>query len=130
VHFKVYLLRRRGRRLPWREVQNGRTYLGRLVTHLEQHNGEQYSVLQLEPSDPMSADRPPALYEPVLLGFAPLAFRLRGFERIEGEDGGYSVVREWHVEAGNVVHSANHFPHFRHLVAPPALRVLQALHSQ
>lgn len=28
-----------------------------------------------------------------LLGFAPLAFRLRGFERVEGRDGGYGVVR-------------------------------------
>lgn len=92
------LLRRRGRRLPWRGVKNGPTYIGRLVTHLEQHNGEQYSMLQLESIDPMSADRPPALYEAVLLGFAPLAFRLRGFERVEGPDGGYSVVQEWHVE--------------------------------
>jgi hypothetical protein len=98
MRFKVYLLRRRGRRLPPRDVQNGPTYIGRLVTHFERHKDEQYSVLQLEPSDPMSADRPPALYEPVLLGFAPLAFRLRGFERVEGPDGGYSVVQEWHCE--------------------------------
>jgi len=46
----------------------------------------------------MSTDRPPRLYEPVLLGFAPLAFWLRGFERVEDQDGGYSVVQEWHVE--------------------------------
>ena len=98
MRFNVYLLRRRGRRLPWREVKNGRSYIGTLVSHVEHHNGEPYSVLQLEPSDPMSTDRPPSLYEPVLLGFAPLAFRLRGFERIEGPDGGYSVVQEWHVE--------------------------------
>jgi hypothetical protein len=38
------------------------------------------------------------LYQPVLLGFAPLAFRLRGFERVEGHDGGDGVVQEWHVE--------------------------------
>lgn len=55
-------------------------------------------MLQLEPSDPMSTDRPPRLYQPVLLGFAPLAFRLRGFERVEGRDGGYGVVQEWHIE--------------------------------
>jgi len=46
----------------------------------------------------MSNDRPPVLYEPVLLGFAPVAFRLRGFERVEGLGGGFSVVQEWHVE--------------------------------
>jgi hypothetical protein len=98
MRFKVYLLRRLGRRRPWRDVKNGHTYLGTLITHLETRNGEQYNVLQLQPSDPMSTDRPPKLYEPVLLGFAPLAFRLRGFERVESGDGDYGVVQEWHVE--------------------------------
>ena len=98
MRFKVYLLRRRGRRLASREVKNGRSYIGALVTHVEPHNGEQYSVLQLQPTDPRSTDRPPPLYEPVLLGFAPLAFRLRGFERMPERDGGYSVVQEWHCE--------------------------------
>ena len=79
-------------------MKNGPCYSGVLVTHLEQHNGEQYSVLALEPNDPMSIERPPPLYEAVLLGFAPLAFRLRGFERVEGQDGSYGVVQEWHVE--------------------------------
>jgi hypothetical protein len=46
----------------------------------------------------MSSDRPPPLYGPTFLGFAPLAFRLRGFERVETPAGGYSVVQEWHVE--------------------------------
>jgi hypothetical protein len=42
------------------------------------------------------ADAPlPDLYEPVLLGFAPLAFRLRGFERVEGPEGPFAVVQEW-----------------------------------
>lgn len=98
MRFKVYLLRRRGRRLPWREAQNGHAYVGTLVTHEEQHGGERISVLQLQPSDPMSSDKPPPLYEPVLIGFAPIAFRLRGFERVGQGDNGYSVVQEWHVE--------------------------------
>jgi hypothetical protein len=98
VRFKVYLLRHRGRRRPWRDVKNGTAYSGTLVSHLETHSGEPFSVLQLQPSDPVSTSRPPKLYEPVLLGFAPLAFRLRGFERLEGRDGGYGVVQEWHVE--------------------------------
>jgi hypothetical protein len=98
VRFKVYLLRRRGRRLSRREVFNGPGYIGALITHVEEHNGEQYSVLSLQPTDPMSSERPPPLYEAQLLGFAPLAFRLRGFERVEGNDDGYGVVQEWHVE--------------------------------
>src|SRR5947209_911620 len=51
----------------------------------------------------MSTDSPPPLYEAVLLGFAPLAFRVRGFERVEGPHGGYSVAQEWHVEEGSIV---------------------------
>jgi hypothetical protein len=48
----------------------------------------------------MSSDKPPPLYEPVLLAFAPIAFRLRGFERVEGPDGAKGVVQEWHIEEG------------------------------
>ena len=55
-------------------------------------------VTSIQPSDPMKADAMPKLYEAVLLGFAPLAFRLRGFERVERADGAYGVVQEWHVE--------------------------------
>lgn len=98
MRFKVYLLRRRGRRLPWREAQNGTTYTGVLVTHYENLGGERYTILQLHPSDPMDPRKPPPLYEPVLLGFAPLAFRVRGFERVDTQEGGFGVVQEWHVE--------------------------------
>ena len=45
-----------------------------------------------------SSGEVPKLYEAVLLGFAPIAFRLRGFERVEGPDGGSAVVQEWHCE--------------------------------
>jgi len=99
VRFKVYLLRQRGRRLPWREAQNGPAYVGTLVTHREEHGGERYNVTTLQPDDPMSTDRPPPLCEAVLLGFAPIAFRLRGFERVGQGDNAYSVVQEWRVEA-------------------------------
>ena len=40
----------------------------------------------------------PDLYEPVLFAFSTLAFRLRGFERIEDTRGGFAVVQEWHCE--------------------------------
>jgi hypothetical protein len=40
----------------------------------------------------------PPLYEAILLGFAPMAFRLRGFERVEGGREAYAVVQEWHCE--------------------------------
>ena len=98
MRFKVYLLRRQGRRLPWREVKNSAFHVGDVLTHTVDVGGERYRVLTLRPSDPIGLKPVPELYEPVLTVFAPLAFRLRGFERVEGKDGHFSVVQEWHCE--------------------------------
>jgi hypothetical protein len=98
VRFKVYLLRQRGRRLPWRSVVNGPRHVGDLVTHTVDIAGQRYSVATLRPLDPVAELPIPELYEPILLGFSPLAFRLRGFERIESTAGHFSVVQEWHCE--------------------------------
>jgi len=99
VHFKIYLLRRRGRRLPWRVVVNGPTYVGDLVTHTVDHGGDRYNVATLRQAGaPKAGELVPDLYEPVLLGFAPLAFRLRGFERVGEGDAAKGVVQEWHCE--------------------------------
>ena len=100
MRFKVYLLRNQGRRLPWRDVRNGPFFVGSLVTHREDRGGERYAVTSVRPSDPMQADTMPKLYEAVLLGFSPLAFRLRGFERTED---GYGVIQEWHIEEAALV---------------------------
>lgn len=99
MRFKVRLLRRVGRRLAWRDVLNGAHHVGELVTHVIDIGGERYTVLSLRPADPARAPAIPDLYEPVLLGFSPLAFRLRGFERVPDPDGRFAVVQEWHCEA-------------------------------
>lgn len=99
MRFKVTLLRRRGRRLDMRDARNGPAYVGRLVTHIEEAGGQEYRVTRLQPDDPITQKVMPELWEAVLLGFAPMAFRLRGFERVQGPDGSYSVVQEWHVES-------------------------------
>jgi hypothetical protein len=99
VRFKVYLLRQRGRRLPWRDVVNGPAYVGDLRSHTVDRRGERYNVVTLAPVDEPVAGSPiPDLYEPVLLGFSPLAFRLRGFEATQSTDGQTGVVQEWHLE--------------------------------
>jgi len=98
MRFKVFLLRHRGRRLTWRDVHNGPNFIGQLVTH-EMKSGEgTYRVLTLRADDPMVPTPIPPLFEPALLGFAPLAFRLRGFERVERAGGTFAVVQEWHCE--------------------------------
>ena len=98
MKFKVYLLRRSGRRLPWREVQNGPHYVGHLITHSVLVKGQRYQAATLQPADPMAEPLVLELYEPVLIGFTVLGFQLRGFERIEGSAGPMAVVQEWHCE--------------------------------
>lgn len=94
MKFKVYLLRRAGRRLDWREVRNGSCHLGHLISHAVDIGGERYAVLSLRPEHPVQSAAVADLYEPVLVGFHMLAFRLRGFERL----GRGAVVQEWHCE--------------------------------
>ena len=98
MRFKVYLLRRRGRRLAWRDVVNGPCHVGEVVTHGVEMGTERYLVATLRPPDPIAAAPVPELYEPVLVGFSTLAFRLRGYERVEAANGHFSVVQEWHCE--------------------------------
>jgi hypothetical protein len=98
MRFKVYLLRHRGRRLAWREVLNGPHCIGDLVTHHITIGRERFTVLTLQSDDPPIPSPIPSLYEAVLLGFSPLALRIRGFERIERGTGTHAVVQEWHCE--------------------------------
>ena len=55
MRFKVYLLRRQGRRLPWREVKNSPSYVGDLISHTVEAGGERYRVLTLRPANPLDA---------------------------------------------------------------------------
>src|SRR5262245_55840089 len=44
MHYRVYLLRRRGRRLPWREVQNSPVFEGELRTRYLALDNARYFV--------------------------------------------------------------------------------------
>lgn len=98
MRFKVHLLRHRGHRLAWRDVLNGAAHVGDLVSHEQAVGEERFTVLTLRADDPMVPSPIPALYQPVLIGFAPLAFRIRGFERVERGTSVCGVVQEWHCE--------------------------------
>ena len=99
MRFKVYPLRYSGRRLARREVIDGPSYVGDLVTHEVTAGEERFLVASLLPADPASDVRLPPLYQPTLSGVATLAIRLRGFERIERGREAFAVVQEWHCEA-------------------------------
>ncbi len=98
MRFKIRPLRINGRRLPWREIVNRPAFEGDLRTYEMQLRGHRVKAATLAAFDPAVQAALPDLYEPILVGIAPLAFQLRGFERLEGPDGPYSVAQEWHCE--------------------------------
>ena len=99
MRFRVYLLRRHGRRLRWRDVLNGPSHVGDLRTYAIDRSGERYRVATLVSLEsPIGPPSVPDLYEPMLLGFSTLAFRIRGFERIDSASSHYAVLQEWHCE--------------------------------
>ena len=96
--FKVYLMRRGGRRLSWLEIANGPAYVGDLRTSTGQCKEFTYEFAELITPGGIATSVLPPLYEPVLTGIAPLAMVLRGFERMKEPEGHYSVIQEWHCE--------------------------------
>jgi hypothetical protein len=99
---RVYPLRRRGRRLPWREVANGPSFEGLLSTQYLSVANALYFVAQLlGPGDAFREPLLPNLFEPVLTHLGNGVLVLRGFER-EGEA---ATVQEWRCEvlAGSIV---------------------------
>jgi hypothetical protein len=100
MRFKVYLMRRNGRRLPWREIVNSPHFVGDLTTYNIDRAGERYTVATLAmPGAPLAEKQVPDLYEPVIIGVSHLALRLRGFERVGQGNNACGVVQEWHCEA-------------------------------
>jgi len=98
VIFKVYLMRRGGRKLSWRDTINGPAFIGDLTLgNVTSRNGV-FKVAQLITPGGIATVLLPPLYEPVLTGIAPLAMVLRGFERMKEPEGYYSVIQEWHCE--------------------------------
>ncbi|MGQ0526030.1 MAG: hypothetical protein ACT4P8_20485 [Betaproteobacteria bacterium] len=98
MQFKVYLMRLKGRRRRWDEIMRGKFFEGTLTTHDVDHHGHRFTVATLQTSTGGKLAGLLDLHEPVLTGFAPNAFHLRGFERIEDPWGAYSVIQEWHCE--------------------------------
>ena len=94
---RVFPLRRRGRRLPWREVCNSPSFEGELSAHYLNLKDARYFVATLvAPGDALCKPILPELYEPVLTSMGNGLLVLRGFERLN-EDAG-AVVQEWRCE--------------------------------
>jgi XFP N-terminal domain len=69
---RVLLMRFRGRRLPWRDTQNGPVHQGELSTHYMMLEEQRYFVATLmQPGDALRREVLPRLYEPVLTTLDP-----------------------------------------------------------
>jgi len=65
MHCRVSTLRRRGRRLPWREIANAPSFEGDLSTHYLSLKEARYFVATLvAPGDVFRKPLLPELYEP------------------------------------------------------------------
>jgi hypothetical protein len=99
MHCRVYLLRRRGRRLPWREVQNRPVFEGELRTHyLSLDNARYFVASLLRPGDALCKPILPELWEPILINTGNGVLVLRGFERVGEAQNAVAVVQEWRCE--------------------------------
>ncbi len=96
--FKVYLMRRGGRKLSWQDTINGPAFVGDLRLGSVTSRTGVYKIAELITPGGIATVLLPPLYEPVLIGIAPLALRLRGFERMKEPEGYYSVIQEWYCE--------------------------------
>ena len=91
----VYPLRCRGRRLPWREVQNGPGFEGELRTHYLTLTDARYFVASLvAPGDALCKPLLPELWEPILVNAGNWVLVLRGFERAGDDPDGAATVQE------------------------------------
>jgi len=92
---RVTLMRRRGVRLPDREISSARTFEGNLTAaYLRQCF---YATLH-DPMRQIGGPIIPDLYDAVLVGVGNDALLLRGIERIQTAEGGLGVVQEWRCE--------------------------------
>ena len=96
---RVLLMRSRGRRLPWRDIQNRPAHEGELGTHYLTLEDQRYFVATLmQPGDALCREVLPRLYEPVLTNLGRGVLVLRGFERLEERGEVSAVVQEWRCE--------------------------------
>lgn len=91
---ELRLMRNCGRRLPWREIDNGPAYIGKLQTVCSVGSARPITA-RLLTVDAQCRHIVPDLHEPMIIGFGIDTFRLRGIERVELDDGIYGVVQEW-----------------------------------
>jgi hypothetical protein len=91
---RVHLLRRRGRHLARKEIENSPVYEGELSAYYMTLKAERFFVASWGPR-PLMVRVLPDLYEPALVALGDQIMILRGFERLGDGDNVCAVVQEW-----------------------------------
>jgi hypothetical protein len=94
MKWKVKLMRKSGRRIPWKFLVNDPGSTGQIRTHFRTYpNKAPYKVAVL-----LGEPALPELFAPQLLEIAHDVVLLRGFEQVKGANGSYTVLQEWRCE--------------------------------
>jgi hypothetical protein len=94
MKWRVRLMRRAGRRIPWKILVNEPGSTGHIRTSYRTYPDKapyQVAVLVGKPALP-------ELFEPQLLAIADDVILLRGFERLKDDGGTFTVLQEWRCE--------------------------------
>ena len=98
MKWRVRFMRKAGRRTPWKILINEPGLVGTIRTHSCTYgHQEPYNVAVLNVSDSPIAEGI-ELLEPQLLMLGDQALILRGYERLQNEEGPFTVLQEWRCE--------------------------------
>jgi len=98
MKWRVRLMRKAGRRIPWKALINEPGLIGTIRTHSCTYGDQEpYSVAVLNVSDSPIAGGI-ELLEPQLLMLGDQALILRGYEQLQNDDGPFTVLQEWRCE--------------------------------
>ena len=91
-------MRKAGRRIPWKILINKPGLVGTFRTHSCTYGDQEpYDVAVLNAGDSPIAEGI-ELIEPQLLMLGDQALILRGYERLQNEEGPFTVLQEWRCE--------------------------------
>jgi hypothetical protein len=95
VEVKVVLLRRRGRRLKFRDAENSQAFEGRIVSSVIHTTTEIIEVVSMRTGTPADDHKklPPDLYNAVFTGVGQDVFCLRGYEVVNE----CAYAQEWRI---------------------------------
>lgn len=108
---EVRLKRHQGRRLPWRDIDNGKAYRGDLMIICATGGGNRHVEARLVLTDGKPNSLLPPFHEPMLTGSGADVFHLRGIERLELKDGVHGAAQEWRGHSESLRQSQGFKPH-------------------